>query len=476
MLARQRLRVEAARVADDADAREVAQVREVLATKLIAVSEIRRDHDKKYKELFAGARAVEAHYARNFAMSNTGDGVHALYAHRLNGKVVATAKARREPFKPKSQYFKDIGVSGATLAQACEQRAHPPPRFETPEAMWDYIQRSTDETYVVAEQLLDVFGAFVKDCAVKYSGGTTEAAAGALPKIAPVKDPVRILEKTSDAFSDISQVRDVLRASILCDSAAQVRAAVEGLLRDLDEAPDMTAFDDKLVERIRTAAATLANDVDQAKRQWDQLARLGAATAATTSAAGSDADDEALAASVRDATAELFLAVEAMARVADLLRLIGGDQTTVDAANAVCAQLTAAQTLRAACAQDKAIDVRALRKELRRWAGRARAAHFLATAGADDAAAMRLLGHETHDHGDSLVVRVLELKNKFAQLDPTHFRFVHFVLLLSKGTTVMPVELQVHHAGIKELNDNSGGHGHYETLRVRPPVCRVESG
>ncbi len=478
-LARQRLRMGAARDADDTKAQELAEIREVLATTLIAVSEIRRKHDEKYKELFVGVQSVEAHGVRNLATSNTGTDVHALYAHRLDGVVVATPEPSSEPFEPTSLYFKDIGVSGAILAQACEpQEVHPPLRFATPADMWDYIQRSTDQTYVIAERLAGAFDAFVNDRVVKCAGN---AAAPALPKVAPLKDPVRLLEKTSDAGYGIPQVRDVLRASILCTSAAQVRAAVEGLLRDLDEAPDMTTFDDDLAKRLKDETM-LANNVEQAKRQWDQLVLLGVTTTTATTATDDSQDDHtALAAAVRDATAELDLALNAMGHVVRHLGELGSllkDPSTVDAANVVLAQLTAAQALRAAAtgalAQDKPVDVNAtMRKELRRWAGRARAHAFLAESGADEpAASMRLLFGPAHDdNGDCIVVRVLELKNKFARLDPTHFRFAHFVLLLRKGTTVMPVELQVHHAAIKQLNDESGGHGHYETLRVRAPVC-----
>jgi hypothetical protein len=157
--------------------------------------------------------------------------------------------------------------------------------------------------------------------------------------------------------------------------------------------------------------------------------------------------------------------------------------STFDAAHVVLAQLTAAQTLCTAAsialAQSQNTDFNALRKELRRWAGRARAVTFLAKAGAEKPAAafVRLLfGPDGPDDGDCLVVRVLELKNKFARLDPTHFRFAHFVLLLCKGTTVMPAELQIHHADIKQLNDERGGHGHYETLRVRVPVDVFDCG
>ncbi len=88
-----------------------------------------------------------------------------------------------------------------------------------------------------------------------------------------MKDPVRMLEKIN--HMQVPQVRYVQRASILCTSAAQVRATVEGLLRDLDEVPDMTVFDDGLATRIVRYDMNLATDVHQAKRKWLQLADLG---------------------------------------------------------------------------------------------------------------------------------------------------------------------------------------------------------
>ena len=487
----------------DTKANELAKLREPLATKLIAVSEIRCEHDEKSKELFSGFRSVEAHGVRNLATSNMGTDVHALYDHRLDGDVVATAEPSIEPFEPTSQYSKDIGVSGAILAQACEPKeAQPPLCFVTPVAMWDYIKRSTDQTYVIAERLGGAFDAFVEKRVVECTGigdGTNKGAAPALPeaKVAPLKDPVRLLEKMSDAGYGLPQVQDVLRASILCTSAAQVRAAVADLLRDLDEAPDMTTFDDDLAARFKDLTL-LASDVEQAKRQWDQLAQLGVTTATTTTVADDNCDGHtALVANVRDATAELDLALKAMGRVVRHLGELGAlpkDPSTVDAANAVFAQLTAAQTLRAAAsgaqAHDEPSDVNAMHKELRRWAGRARAHAFLAEGrarahasiaetGADwadePAAAARLLFRPALDN-NCLVVRVLELKHKFARLDLTHFRFAHFVLLLCKGATVMPVELQIHRADIKRLNDERGGHGHYETLRVRAAVCCSDCG
>jgi hypothetical protein len=44
-------------------------------------------------------------------------------------------------------------------------------RFNTAMDLWDHIERSTDQTYVVAERLSDGFSAFVKDRAVWFQHG-----------------------------------------------------------------------------------------------------------------------------------------------------------------------------------------------------------------------------------------------------------------------------------------------------------------
>jgi hypothetical protein len=126
-----------------------SHVREVLATKLIAVPEIRREHDKKYKELFFGARSVEAHLVRCLAISNTVEDVHALYDHRLDGEVVVTVERSTKPFEPQSQYVKclhHIGASAA-LAHACD-----PPQPKKKQAQQQHERHHHNNSTTVASR------------------------------------------------------------------------------------------------------------------------------------------------------------------------------------------------------------------------------------------------------------------------------------------------------------------------------------
>ncbi len=99
----------------------------------------------------------------------------------------------------------------------------------------------------------------------------------------------------------------------------------------------------------------LASDVEQAKRQWDQLAQLGVTTATATTAADDNRDDHTvLVANVREATAELGLALNAMDRVVRHLGELGAfskDSSTVDAADEVSAQLSTVDAANAVLAQ-----------------------------------------------------------------------------------------------------------------------------
>ena len=70
-------------------------------------------------------------------------------------------------------------------------------------------------------------------------------------------------------------------------------------------------------------------------------------------------------------------------------------------------------------------------------------------------------------HGGATLT-VLRLKNKFAALDPAHFRnlLVNARLELAGGARVF-VELQVHHEGILALNDERHCHAHYNFFRAK---------
>ena len=73
------------------------------------------------------------------------------------------------------------------------------------------------------------------------------------------------------------------------------------------------------------------------------------------------------------------------------------------------------------------------------------------------------------DGGPAVHLEVIRCKNKFEQVDPTHFRNVIVNLRMHvpslKGRAAF-VELQVHQRDILVYNDASHAHGHYNYWRA----------
>ncbi|GMH82002.1 hypothetical protein TrVE_jg184 [Triparma verrucosa] len=81
-----------------------------------------------------------------------------------------------------------------------------------------------------------------------------------------------------------------------------------------------------------------------------------------------------------------------------------------------------------------------------------------------------LKGYRWEKDGKVFKLELIRCNNKFRSTDPTHFRFVHFNMMLKiegpGGETICcQGEVQIHHFLILKYNDESNAHHHYEFFR-----------
>eukprot|EP00242_Pyramimonas_sp_CCMP2087_P002138 CAMPEP_0198232874 /NCGR_PEP_ID=MMETSP1445-20131203/115952_1 /TAXON_ID=36898 /ORGANISM="Pyramimonas sp., Strain CCMP2087" /LENGTH=667 /DNA_ID=CAMNT_0043913561 /DNA_START=14 /DNA_END=2015 /DNA_ORIENTATION=+ len=93
----------------------------------------------------------------------------------------------------------------------------------SPEALWKQILARTDEIYVVADDMMEVFSVVAKR--LVHDSGLEEDAL----HIGPLKDPVRVHEKAMDDYADRfpgehpeACVADIIRSKVVCTTSSQM--------------------------------------------------------------------------------------------------------------------------------------------------------------------------------------------------------------------------------------------------------------
>ena len=217
--------------------------------KLSGFSKLRKDHDHIYQEAFPEQRSrdeIEHFTVPDRFKTDAGSFDPAMRQHIQGGARVVAAIREDAPLNSASHLkldklmrrdgfllqlnedssavpaVKEIRSVASRLANLVEKRKDKGIRI-TPEALWRQILARTDEIYVVADVMSEVFPAVAKQL-VRDSNMKETAL-----HIGPLKDPVRVHEKAVDDYADRfpeehpeACVADIVRSKVVCETSSQM--------------------------------------------------------------------------------------------------------------------------------------------------------------------------------------------------------------------------------------------------------------